>query len=194
MHHKEKNNNCSLAELFPEKATLWHPAKNGSLRPDIVQAYSHKKVWWKCSRGHQWQAPVVAVVKRKNNCLICENIIAHKNYNLKTINPSLAKQWHQKKNGLLKPVDVAPNSKRKVWWKCNKGHEWVVSISQRHSGNSGCPYCSGRMATVKNNLAVTNPEIARLWHPEKNKPVTPYDVKRNSSWWKYWWQCSKGHE
>jgi hypothetical protein len=39
---------------------------------------------------------------------------ATKNYNLKTINPSLSKEWHPKKNGTLTPNDVTPSSGKKV--------------------------------------------------------------------------------
>jgi len=37
-------------------------------------------------------------------------------YNLKTINPKLAEEWHPTKNGNLTPKDVLPKSGKKVWW------------------------------------------------------------------------------
>jgi hypothetical protein len=63
-------------------------------------------------------------------------------YNLKKINPKLAKQWHPTKNGNLTPKDCTPNSNKKVWWICDKGHDWSAKIYNRSHG-SGCPYCSG---------------------------------------------------
>ena len=49
-------------------------------------------------------------------------------YNLKKINPKLAKEWHPTKNGNLTPKDVTPSSGQKVWWICDnrghKGHWW----------------------------------------------------------------------
>lgn len=35
-----------LATTYPSLAAEWHPTKNGKLRPDMVTAGSHKKVWW----------------------------------------------------------------------------------------------------------------------------------------------------
>ena len=42
-------------------------------------------------------------------------------------------------------MNVTPNSHKKVWWKCSKGHEWQAVVASRNRG-SGCPYCSGRKA------------------------------------------------
>jgi hypothetical protein len=54
-----------------------------------------------------------------------------KTYNLKAVNPGLAAQWHPVKNGDLTPEDVTPGSKKKVWWLCEKGHEWQARMSVR---------------------------------------------------------------
>ncbi len=63
-------------------------------------------------------------------------------YNLQVINPSLAEQWHPTKNGSLTQKDVFPKSGKKVWWICDKGHEWEAFVRARNHG-TGCPYCSG---------------------------------------------------
>ncbi|PEQ44872.1 zinc-ribbon domain-containing protein [Bacillus cereus] len=55
-------------------------------------------------------------------------------------NPELAKQWHETKNGTLTPYDVTRSSSKRVWWKCNEGHEWETSVNNRAYG-SGCLYC-----------------------------------------------------
>ena len=52
------------------------------------------------------------------------------------------KRQYYEKNVNLKPEDFMPNSNKKVWWKCGKGHEWQAAIYSRNSGR-GCPYCSG---------------------------------------------------
>ena len=64
-------------------------------------------------------------------------------YNLKVIGSKLAKQWHSTKNDNLTPRDVTPSSHKKVWWRCDKGHEWMATIKGRNEGR-GWPYCSGR--------------------------------------------------
>ena len=63
-----------------------------------------------------------------------------KNYNLNVINPKLSKQWHPRANGSLTAQDVTPYSNKKVWWVCEKGHEWQARIEDRTRG-TGCPYC-----------------------------------------------------
>jgi predicted pyridoxine 5'-phosphate oxidase superfamily flavin-nucleotide-binding protein len=49
-------------------------------------------------------------------------------------------------------------------------------------------------ATAKyNNLQISNPSLAKEWHPTKNDSLTPRDVTAGSGK-KVWWQCAKGHE
>ncbi len=107
--------------------------------------------------------------------------------------PNLAREWLQTKNGDLTPSDVSCGSYKKVWWQCEKGHEWAARISHRTSGKA-CPYCFG-LRTLKgpNCLATTHPELATQWHPTKNGALTPYNVTYGSSR-KVWWRCENGHE
>ena len=44
-----------------------------------------------------------------------------------------------------------------------------------------------------NDLATTYPDIAALWHPTKNLPLTPQQITKGSKT-KCWWICSAGHE
>ena len=101
-------------------------------------------------------------------------------------NPNLAKQWHPTKNGKLTPWDIAPYSNQKRWWQCPKHHKWQASPNDR--SKYGCPYCSGRKASIDNCLATKNPSLVKQWHPTKNGKVTPYDVTCGSSN-KVWWIC-----
>ena len=57
-------------------------------------------------------------------------------------NPKLAMEWHPTKNGNLKASDVTVHSRKKVWWRCQSGHEWKESVYRRNVG-SGCPNDSG---------------------------------------------------
>jgi hypothetical protein len=113
---------------------------------------------------------------------------------LADVNPELAKQWHQTKNGALTPYDVRVSSNTKVWWKCSEGddHEWDARIAHRQRG-SGCQICSSNKVVVSNSLATLNPNLANEWHPTKNAALTPYDVT-TSSGKKIWWKCPKGSD
>ena len=57
--------------------------------------------------------------------------------------PNLLKEWNYEKNGNLQPDSFSCWSHKKVWWKCDKGHEWQTAISLRSRGDN-CPFCSGR--------------------------------------------------
>ncbi len=84
---------------------------------------------------------------------------ATSNYNLSKLYPILAKEWHLLKNKDLTPFMVAPASNKKVWWKCDQGHEWEAIICNRKRG-SGCPYCAGQRVTKDNNLALKKPKFS----------------------------------
>ena len=45
-----------LMTVRPELAAEWNFDKNGGLKPTMLTKGSNKKVWWKCSRGHEWMA------------------------------------------------------------------------------------------------------------------------------------------
>jgi hypothetical protein len=113
-------------------------------------------------------------------------------YNLKIINPKLAKEWHPTKNGELTPKDVTPSSAQKVWWICDNNHEWLAKIDNRAHG-AGCPYCSGQSVCRDNCLQTKNPKLSKEWHPTKNGNLTPKDITSASNKI-VWWQCRNGHE
>ena len=48
----------SFAAIRPELVKEWHPFKNGNIKPENVSHKSHKRMWWVCSRGHEWDTPV----------------------------------------------------------------------------------------------------------------------------------------
>ncbi len=181
----------NLLILHPGTAKQWHPTKNGDLTPDKVAPRSGKKVWWLCEKGHEWEA-IIANRTIGSGCPFCAKIYVADDYNLKVLNPRLAKQWHPTKNGNLTPEEVTPGINKKVWWMCEKGHEWEGRISVRNKG-AGCPQCARIFATDEYNLGVTHPFVAKQWHPTKNGDITPGKVTRCSNI-KVWWMCDKGHE
>ena len=84
--------------------------------------------------------------------------IISKNYNLKIINPTLSSQWHPTANGSLTTEEVTPFSNKKVWWICEKGHEWQAVIEDRTRG-TGCPDCfrmrmSKLMRSYRNSINI----------------------------------------
>lgn len=112
---------------------------------------------------------------------------------LADVQPSLAAQWHPTLNGDLTPQDVTPSSNKRVWWVCDKRHEWEARVNNRKSGN-GCGICAGtRVLAGYNDLATLNPALASQWHPVKNGVLAPDEISPGSHK-KVWWQCALGHE
>lgn len=130
-----------LATVFPEVAKEWNFSRNGNMSPQTMSPHSGKKVWWRCEKGHEWQATVDNRVKGRG-CPYCGNKAVLQGYNdLQTVFPSIAAEWHPSKNGSISPQNVVCESTKKVWWKCRKcGHEWQTSINVRTRGH-GCPIC-----------------------------------------------------
>jgi hypothetical protein len=56
----------ALTKLAPAIAREWHPTKNGALRPEGVTAGTPRRVWWRCTFGHVWQAAVSS--RSSNGC------------------------------------------------------------------------------------------------------------------------------
>ena len=182
--------NC-LGHKYPNVARYWHPSKNGALTPQNVAPHSSKAVWWMCSRGHEWKRKISYEIK-SSACPYCSGRLACKENSLASLFPELAKEWDTQKNGSLAPHDITGKSKRRVWWKCDKGHSWQMDIRTRCSGIGNCPYCMGKRVCEENCLAVLSPQIAAEWDYEKNRELTPALVTNHSSV-KVWWKCAKGH-
>ena len=177
-----------LATLEPKLARQW--SKKNMIKPTEVSIGSHKKVIWRCDKGHEWEVAVKSRTINKSGCPYCSHNKVLEGFNdLATLLPDIAAEWSDK-NYLLLPTQVTVFANRKAWWKCKDcGMEWYTLISTR-SGGSKCPYCSGyKLLKRFNDLATTHPEIASEWS-EKNLPFKP-DAVNAKSRENVWWKCSK---
>lgn len=183
-----------LSDECPELAKEWHPSKNADLSPHDVPPGSHLRVWWQCEKGHEWVAQIKSRAQGAK-CPICSNKKVQIGINdLATTHPEIAAQWHKTKNGTLTPQSVVYGNYRKVWWQCEKGHEWQAPIMSRTSMGNGCPICAGKVVIPGiNDLASQKPHIAAQWHPTKNGTLTPQSIAPYSNR-HVWWICEKGHE
>ena len=183
-----------LATKAPMLAAEWDLQKNLPLTPNQVMYGSNKKVWWRCTNGHEWQAAPKTRVRMGAGCPICANDVAQAGYNdLTTLFPAVAAEWHPTKNGNLTPSQVVSGSHQTVWWRCSLGHEWRAEIVDRTRGTNGCPYCGNKKVLAGfNDLASIEPEIAAEWHPTLNGALTPEMVTAGSNR-KAWWICPDGH-
>lgn len=181
-----------LVTSHPHIAEEWDREKNGSLLPEQFSIGAEIRIWWKCKKcGHSWNA---VLYSRKNcGCPACANNILVPGVNdLLTVNPAVAAEWDDVKNGELSPETVAANDNRKAWWLCKLGHSWQAVIYGRNSGK-GCPYCSKRILLVGfNDLLAEAPELEAEWDYEKNFPLRP-EMVAGTSHRTVWWICKHGH-
>ncbi|MCI8414685.1 MAG: zinc-ribbon domain-containing protein [Ruminiclostridium sp.] len=182
-----------LASTHPDLLRQWDTEGNGTLRPVDLFAGSHKKVWWRCEKGHRWQA-MVTTRARGAGCPVCAGkvVVAGEN-DLASAYPAVAREWDHARNTPLTPETCPPSSNRRVWWRCSLGHSYQAAVGARTVNGSDCPYCTGRKVLAGfNDLATLEPETARDWHPTQNAPLTPEMVTPGSRR-KVWWQCPEGH-
>lgn len=52
----------------------------------------------------------------------------------------LLDEWHPLKNGTNTPQNTAKTSRKIIWWRCSKGHEWQTQAASRLFGTA-CPEC-----------------------------------------------------
>lgn len=190
--NKKAHDGYNLRMEFPEMAAQWHPTRNGGLKPEDVTPGSSRAVWWQCSEGHEWKATIASRTSYSLGCAVCSGRRASSDSNLETTRPELAAQWHPSKNGELTPKMVVDGSAKRVWWRCEKGHEWEATVRKRLR-SPACPFCAGTRADGATSLAALHPELLREWHPTKNAGLDPFNLLPGSGK-KVWWCCAKGHE
>ena len=202
----------SLLSNFPDVTKEWNFEKNGNLTPEKVSKASNRRVWWKCSAGHEWRERVSERTRPNKNghsatgCPYCSSRRVLKGFNdLMTIRPDIAKEWDYIDNGSLKPSNVMSKSSKKVWWIGKCGHKWQSKIYDRTRSTkkdskgrvkkaTGCPYCSNHKVLAGfNDLATKRPDIVKFWNYEKNNNLKPSEVLPGSHK-KVWWTDNIGNE
>ena len=182
-----------LASLYPALAAQWDTEKNAPLTPEEVTVGSQRLVWWRCEKGHSWRAQVRSRVSGCG-CPVCagKRAVAGEN-TLADVAPELAAQWDAERNAPLTPEMVTVGTRRKVWWRCARGHSWCAPVVGRTAKGDGCPYCAGKAVMPgENDLASLYPTLTAEWDREKNGTLTPQQVTPASNR-KVWWRCEKGH-
>ena len=131
-----------LATLEPLLVKQW--SKKNKIKPTEVSIGSHKKVIWRCEKGHEWEAVVKSRTINKTGCPYCSHNKVLAGFNdLATLLPDIAAEWSDRNYSLL-PTQVTVFANRKAWWKCRKcGNEWKSVINARVKGTV-CPVCAER--------------------------------------------------
>jgi len=99
---------------------------------------------------------------RRSGCPACAGRKVASDRNLLVLHPEIAAEWHPEKNGKSRPEHFTRGSGKKVWWQCQRGHNWVTTINSRTNKNTlaSCPLCRG----VQSFTAETFIERAKVVH------------------------------
>ena len=192
---------------FPNIASDWDYENNKGVDINLVYRTSRLLVHWKCINGHKYRTSVFSRV-RSNGCKEC-NKVSFSEIRIKSNalngtsfadeNPEIVIEWNLDRNK-FSPNEVTSKSNLKIWFKCNKGHEWMTSPKARTRGD-GCPICSknnlphlirkAKLSKASMSLAEKHPELLQEWDYTKNK-FTPEELTPNSNY-KVFWKCKFNH-
>lgn len=178
--------------LPPHLVSELHPSRNPDLDLASLSAGSGRRLWWRCERGHQWEAPVDRR-SAGSGCPYCAGTRPAPETSLAAVAPIVAAEWHPNRNGDQTPEQTMPGSDRSVWWRCRRGHEWLAPVNDRVGRGTGCPYCAGKRATEERSLAVLHPDLSAEFHPTRNPGLDPAALLPGSPR-RVWWRCVEGHE
>jgi endogenous inhibitor of DNA gyrase (YacG/DUF329 family) len=106
--------------------------------------------------------------------------------------------WHPSRNVIFEAIEVTPGSAKIAWWQCPKSsaHEWRSPICQItkawKTGNSGCPFCSGKRVAQDETLSAKHPELVKYFERSRNLPLKPSKIS-DRGYRLIWWRCPKQH-
>ena len=115
-----------LATLEPLLAKQW--SKKNKIKPTEVSIGSHKKVIWRCKKGHEWEAVVKSRTINKTGCPYCSHNKVLAGFNdLATLLPDIAAEWSDRNYPLL-PTQVKVSNREEYIWYLEKTleHKWSV--------------------------------------------------------------------
>ena len=147
----------------------WNWDKNKNISPENIKLGSKRKLWWKCEKGHEWQAAVSSRSgKGSCGCPICAGQQVLPGYNdLQTIYPEIAKCWDYSKNE-KKPSEVMPMDNRKYWWICQScGKSYLTAVCKRTTRTQVCPDCARQNTVASHFKKVINVDTTQVFNSIK---------------------------
>lgn len=136
----------SLLSAFPLVSKFWDESKNKGLSPRKLSPSSGKKIHWRCAKGHKWvSAPNDSnrnFAEGKEPCPVCRKA----SNSIGVCHPDFAREFDYARNIGIDVFQLQRGSRRKVWWRCAKGHSFSLSPNERTSKSiknraRGCPVC-----------------------------------------------------
>jgi hypothetical protein len=152
----------SLLKRYPDICAEWDYAANTGLDPSQLLPNTPRKAFWRCgSCSHQFSSRIDHRIGMGVGCPRCRELgrvdkhraaFVKKSGSLSDAFPEIAKQWHPSRNLPLLPSQFTSGSRRKIWWRCKRGHSWRAAISNRIYGETDCPYCKANTSQLELRL------------------------------------------
>ena len=128
----------SLGDAHPDIAAELVNPDDAKLAPK-----SHKKVMWRCNKGHEYKAEVASRTNAGSGCPYCSGRKAVVGENdLATTHPEIAAQLVDQSLA----TQLSAGSGKKVEWRCEHGHIYTSTPNRRTGCDAkkaaGCPVCA----------------------------------------------------
>lgn len=127
---------------------------------ELFDLFSSSSMPQKIENAHQL---VSVIAKHPDIRRLSNNLqLAHRasfdesELSLAKTDPEIAAQWHPTKNGTVTPAEVRPNSFKKRWWTCEKGHEFEAMPVYRTRMYRECIGCQPRWTLSKIRVFVAS--------------------------------------
>ena len=209
-----------LATLEPLLVKQW--SKKNKIKPTEVSIGSHKKVIWRCEKGHEWSdrnypllpTQVTVFANRKawwkckdcgrewntlistrsggSKCPYCSGYIFLKGFNDLQTTHPEIASEWSEKNLPLKPDEVNAKSRKNVWWRCSKCGNEWKSVINARVKGTVCPVCAEREVLAGYNDLATTDSQLLSEWDYEQNKLKPTEVSRTSAK-RAWWKCRHGH-
>jgi hypothetical protein len=150
-------------------------AAKGGLLLSTEYVDNKHKLLWQCKDGHQWLAEWHSILTGKTWCPECWA-------ELRKCSIIELQQFASSKQGKLISTKYI-NSRQKLLWKCEKGHQWRTKWDSIKNSKSWCPACSSTLCGIK-----------ELQKHAENKNGRLLSIKYINNNTKLLWECSEGHQ
>jgi hypothetical protein len=139
----------------------------------------HTKLWWKCAKGHKWDATPDSI-KRGNWCRRCGR---EKSAEARKLGIEVARQLAKERGGKCLS-EVYINARSPLLWQCKEGHQWSAPLDSVKNQGTWCRRCYG---TAKLSIE----EMHRLAKERGGKCLSKKYVNARTE---LRWQCIALHK
>lgn len=163
---------CSLKEVgkkgrseLPQQFIEEFDHKKNKIKLEKLTKTYSKRIWWKCKKGHVWQAPPAARLRYGGRsekdereislCPTCQKLGTLK------VKDHVRKYFNPKLNPNIILEELPQKSTVVINWQCpkNSSHKWSGQYNSRANKESSCPFCKGNKIEDKYLLKNLYPNV-----------------------------------